>query len=394
MTSLKDISRLCLLGFFFHFSRADCKSQHKYPLCYCFCGACQIRLHWKSRYRYFIFVLFGTGETFDLCLEHFLSCHFPCFSSYIPLSIPHFRNYFQFLGPTNSLPLWTKFQALQPPEWLQADAQSNQLPHVGVIPAGTWERNQAQSCTMDSQSFCWDEASWSLENWKLENKQPFIQSQQHEGEYHQLLPASMGLTIPECPFLSFSLHLWPASTRLLCLAWGHGCCMPGPGLSGQQKEKQGGHCQPQWCWPGCQAELSQEELGCPLGALPTKKDSLKGQSHGPTGSQGGRLNNGLAVFNRHQSPQLGDRGVRPPFKRVKPNTLKDYSCSVGLIQEGWTPATHCTVDITPCIRNSSFSKKACTCERGSNKSWQRRSKSSVISTSKSSSCRRLTAPSC
>lgn len=85
---------------------------------------------------------------------------------------------------------------------------------------------------------------------------------------------------------------------------------------------------------GCQAELSQEELGCPLGALPTKKDSLKGQSHGPTGSQGGRLNNGLAAFNRHQSPQLGDRGVRPPFKRVKPNTLKDYSCSVGLIQEG------------------------------------------------------------
>lgn len=47
-------------------------------------------------------------------------------------------------------------------------------------------------------------AKLELENWKSENKQAFVQSGQRGGEHHQLLPASAGLTVPECPFLSFS----------------------------------------------------------------------------------------------------------------------------------------------------------------------------------------------
>ena len=72
-----------------------------------------------------------------------------------------------------------------------------------------------------------------------------------EGEDHQLLPASVGLTVLECPFLSFSPHLWPVGTTLLCPAWGCSPChTPPPGPGGQQKEKQGGH-----CWPPPSARL-------------------------------------------------------------------------------------------------------------------------------------------
>lgn len=55
------------------------------------------------------------------------------------------------------------------------------------------------------------------------------------------------------------------------------------------------------------------------------------------GDQGERLNNWFALFNRHQSHQchrnisLGDRNMRP-LLRLKPSTLKKYSCSVLLIQ--------------------------------------------------------------
>lgn len=52
-----------------------------------------------------------------------------------------------------------------------------------------------------------EEPNQSLENWKLENKQTFVQSEQCEGEYCEFLPASMGLTVSQCSFLLFSPHL-------------------------------------------------------------------------------------------------------------------------------------------------------------------------------------------
>lgn len=95
----------------------------------------------------------------------------------------------------------------------------------------------------------------SLENWKSENKQTFVQSWQYKGEDRQLLPASAGLTVPECPFLSFSAHLQAASTTPLCPLRGR----TPPRPSGQLKEKRGGHLRPPRRRPGCRADLSQEE---------------------------------------------------------------------------------------------------------------------------------------
>lgn len=60
------------------------------------------------------------------------------------------------------------------------------------------------------------------------------------------------------------------------------------------------------------------------------------QSSGLMGDQGERLNNRYAPFSRHQSHQchrnisLVDRSMRL-LSRIKPSTLKKYSCSVLLI---------------------------------------------------------------
>lgn len=58
------------------------------------------------------------------------------------------------------------------------------------------------------------------------------------------------------------------------------------------------------------------------------------------GGQGGRLSEGLAPLTGYQSHPYqrnvrpGDRTMALLFKRVKPNTLKSYSCSVLLIRGG------------------------------------------------------------
>lgn len=69
------------------------------------------------------------------------------------------------------------------------------------------------------------------------------------------------------------------------------------------------------------------------GALSVKEHTLwKGE-----GRAVGRLDNVLVPFNGHRSHQcqrnicLGDGRMRPLLKSVKPNTLKNYSCSVLLI---------------------------------------------------------------
>lgn len=76
-----------------------------------------------------------------------------------------------------------------------------------------------------------------------------------------------------------------------------------------------------WPMPASDADLA------PRLSLPKKLAGCSSLSKGRAmGSQGERLNNGPAALNRHQSPQLGERGMRPSFKRVEPNTLEDYSC--------------------------------------------------------------------
>lgn len=130
---------------------------------------------------------------------------------------------------------------------------------------------------------------------------------------------------------------------------------------------------------GATASHSDADLAARLSFPKGKLARCFSHQGGP--SQRSAREGGWAMALQHltgiRAPSL-ERGTWNHFwLRVKPNILKDYSCSVGLIQEGWIPPTHCKAVIITRGRNSSFSKKACMCERGSNKSWQRRNKTSV-----------------
>lgn len=74
-----------------------------------------------------------------------------------------------------------------------------------------WDHEEAHSMPQGLNPFA-EEPNQGLENWKSENKQTFVQSKQCEGEYCEFLPASMGLTVSQCSFLLFSLHLCSLST--------------------------------------------------------------------------------------------------------------------------------------------------------------------------------------
>lgn len=95
VTLLKGISRLSLLGFFHTFPEHTVKASINILSAIVFVGPA--RSDYTENQDTDILSLFCLAqETFDLCLEHLLPCLSPCFTSYIPLSIPHFRNYSQF----------------------------------------------------------------------------------------------------------------------------------------------------------------------------------------------------------------------------------------------------------------------------------------------------------